>query len=474
MTFLLLLALLASCFFPADATTISTTNLSPEAQADLVTSIPGLPARLFGKRRMFSGYIPVDGTDRELFYWLVESDHGLANRPILLWTNGGPGCSGLLGFLTEQGPFRPTRGGRLVPNDFAWTRYASVVFIEQPVGVGFSRSANKLERYSDLNAAQDNYRFIVNFFERFSELKHNEFYITSESYGGHYLPTLARQLVDRGGVQNFKGMMVGNPLTSAALRAYGEFATFAGHQLLPQILASQYFHANKCRDNVDSIACLHLASEARSLVADLDPYGLDFPTCHAHSHVRDEKLALLNVLGIEVAKPQQQQRPPQSGSAKESRRRDLQYFPDRYQPCEESYTTTWLNRADVQKALHVRDKSPPWAACNNFINAAYNRSDVMASMVPYYQYLSQIKPPLKIWIYSGDDDSVCATAGDQEWIWDFPASSRWQAWHVEDQVAGYVTHFRGFVYSTVHGAGHMVPTTRPKFALELLKRFLEA
>ena len=87
--------------------------------------------------------------------------------------------------------------------------------------------------------------------------------------------------------------------------------------------------------------------------------------------------------------------------------------------------------------------------------------------------MAAVKPALKIWVYSGDDDSVCATAGDQEWIWDFGAVGKaWVPWHVDGQVAGWVTHLKGFVYSTVHGAGHMVPSTRPRFALELLVRGL--
>jgi len=327
---------------------------------------------------MFSGYIPVDGTDRELFYWFVESDHGLASRPVLLWTNGGPGCSGFLGLLTEQGPFRPSAHGWLLPNDFAWTRYASVVFIEQPVGVGFSHTGKAGETYSDGNAASDNYRFVVNFFERFRELKANEFYITSESYGGHYMPMLAKQIVDRGGVPQFRGFMVGNPLTSGPLRDFGEFATFAGHQLLPKSLTEQYFKQHGCRDAPESLACARLMMEARGIVGGLDPYGLDFPKCNAH--VMAEKVALLKVLGLVDAAVQPRGVKDEGGDAQVARRA-MQYFPDKYLPCEEGYATKWLNRKDVQAALHARPGKAPWAGCNDFINVAWNRTDTVVSMV---------------------------------------------------------------------------------------------
>jgi len=416
----------------------------------------------------------VDGEGRELFYWFVESDKGFAKSPLLLWTNGGPGCSGLLGFLTEQGPFRPTQGGKLEENKHAWTKLASMVFIEQPVGVGFSKGS-KGETYSDANAAKDNYRFIVNFFKRFPELRSNEFFITSESYGGHYMPTLAKELVDRGGVPNFKGFMVGNPLTTGQLRDVGEFMTFHGHSLIPQTLFDEY-HKNQCIEKTYSVTCLHLAGEARGIVEGLDPYGLDFPVCN----VKSEKLALLSKLGL-VAQPKKE--PPSEDVpvtrfqehelvVESRRRRRLQYFPPKYEPCEESYTVSWLNRPDVKRALHVRAGAPTWSACNDFINIAYNQTDVEASMIPIYEYLAN--KALKIWVYSGDDDSVCPTWAEQQWVWKFPATSRWNAWKVDGQVAGYQAHFKGLTFVTVHGAGHMVPSTRPNEALELLNRFLKA
>lgn len=278
------------------------------------------------------------------------------------------------------------------------------------------------------------------------------------------MPTLAKELVDRGGVHNFKGFLVGNPLTTGQLRDVGEFMTFHGHNLIPQILFDEY-HKNQCIEKTYSNACQHLANEARSIVAGLDPYGLDFPTCN----VKAEKMAFLSKLGLIKVDKNSVDASVNSDPAQIQRRR-LQYFPQNYQPCEESYTISWLNRPDVKKALHVRADATTWSACNNFINVVYNRTDVAASMIPYYEYLAT--KPLKIWVYSGDDDSVCATWAEQQWVWKFPASSRWNPWHVDNQVAGYQVHFKGLSFVTVHGAGHMVPSTRPKEALELLKRFL--
>ena len=69
---------------------------------------------------------------------------------------------------------------------------------------------------------------------------------------------------------------------------------------------------------------------------------------------------------------------------------------------------------------------------------------------------------------------MCATAQEQEWIWTLPtnAATKWAPWHVDGQVAGYTVNFKGLSFATVHGAGHMVPSTRPQAALELFRRFL--
>lgn len=136
---------------------------------------------------------------KELFYWFVECQKDPDDAPLILWTNGGPGCSGLAGFLTENGPFRVGYNGTsLVHNTHSWNKLANMVFIEQPAGVGFSHYSAGHFEYSDQQCATDNRMFIMKFFERYPALQNHPFYLSSESYGGHYLPTLAKELVEKG------------------------------------------------------------------------------------------------------------------------------------------------------------------------------------------------------------------------------------------------------------------------------------
>ena len=157
--------------------------------------------------------------------------------------------------MTEQGPFRPQPDGSLAKNEYAWNKVANYLFIEQPVGVGFSYSTTKSDykHVGDDDAAQYNYNLIRDFLERFPEYQSNDFYITAESCaspcrapvglrfalsfscpplpfrshvpsllhafrasdGGHYMPTLAKYILDHNDDKliNFKGFAVGNPFT---------------------------------------------------------------------------------------------------------------------------------------------------------------------------------------------------------------------------------------------------------------------
>ena len=156
-----------------------------------IKKLPGAPSVVF---KQFSGYIDI-GPRGKLFHWFVESQSETPESdPVLLWTNGGPGCSGLVGFMIENGPFRPTANGTLALNPHAWNKLANIVYIEQPVGVGYS-VANGVLAYDDALAAKDNLAFVKGFFKAFPQLSANPFYLTSESYGGHYLPTLADAIV---------------------------------------------------------------------------------------------------------------------------------------------------------------------------------------------------------------------------------------------------------------------------------------
>jgi len=298
----------------------------------------------------FSGYVPVH-SGRSLFYWFVESSSSTSpsTDPVVLWTNGGPGCSGLTGFLSEQGPFRAIQKSNskeavLELNPYAWNKVANMIFIEQPAGVGFSTATGAIH-YGDEQSATDNAAFVEGWLARFPQYKANPFYLTSESYGGHYLPTLAVKLKAKPGI-NFRGFAVGNPLTWMPLRDFGQYATYAAHQLLPAPLWNDFLDAG-CKKDISKAKCQTMLDTFDQLTADIDPYGLDFPICRSSASASHALLRKLH----------------------QAKGRVGGYFPTRYRPCADDYMIHYLNRKDVQGAIHITTPGTvDWTPCSDEVS----------------------------------------------------------------------------------------------------------
>jgi carboxypeptidase C (cathepsin A) len=434
-------------------------SYTKEALQDQILEMPGLsyePAF-----NQFSGYIQLSGTEKQIHYWLVEAE--IPDAPLVFWTNGGPGCSGLIGFMTEQGPFRPDEAGLIQPNEYAWNKVANMVFLEQPVGVGFSYSNNKDDyKIGDDQAAKDNLATIRGFLTRFPQFAESPLYITSESYGGHYMPTLANEIIQYNDATemnklNFKGFAVGNPYTDYYSGVGAEMETYWGKQLLPKPSWDKYV-ANGCltvEQQLNNSVCTYMILDFMKKVGNLNPYALDYPVC-----LSSQQRAMHTFLhGSEGGS---------EGVAS-------------YEPCEDEFSANYLNDPAVKKAIHVLDDIE-WVECSH--TTKYQMADKMLPMEKYYRTLlnSKTHPDLRILVYSGDDDSVCGTIGTQKWIYDlgFPVDNLWTTWSIDGQTAGYSTTFKTpfgkdsrFAFMTVHGAGHEVPTYKPKEALDLFQRYLE-
>ncbi|CAG2111856.1 unnamed protein product, partial [Medioppia subpectinata] len=111
------------------------TCLVSAVNEDEIQSLPGLSEAINFKQ--YSGYLSI-GDGKHYFYWFVESQKDPKTAPVVLWLNGGPGCSSLFGKLQENGPFKVTPNGlNLTLNPNAWNIEANVVYFESPVGIGF-------------------------------------------------------------------------------------------------------------------------------------------------------------------------------------------------------------------------------------------------------------------------------------------------------------------------------------------------
>jgi cathepsin A (carboxypeptidase C) len=155
----------------------------------------------------------------KLYFLMAESRSNPDKDPLIIWLQGGPGCSSMLGLYTENGPynFRFDKDHikdpfELVKNNFSWNNAANVMYIDQPIGTGFSFTDSWTAfRMTEDQVAEDFYIFLHNFLHKYPKFQGREIFLTGESYAGHYIPVIARtlQLKDDPWI-NLGGLAIGN------------------------------------------------------------------------------------------------------------------------------------------------------------------------------------------------------------------------------------------------------------------------
>ncbi|KAI3425588.1 Carboxypeptidase, partial [Psidium guajava] len=311
---------------------------------DRIRRLPGQPQVEFDH---YSGYVTVDElAGRAFLYYLAEAPRDKDSLPLLLWLNGGPGCSSLAyGAMQELGPFRVHSDGKtLYRNKFAWNIAANVLFLESPAGVGFSYS-NTTSDYStngDRKTAEDNYVFILNWLERFPEYKNRDLYLSGESYAGHYVPQLAHNILYHNKeanqtLINLKGIMIGNAVMDDEADLRGMYDYLATHALISDETWNEIqkycdFSANA---TAQSSRCTSAADDADDDVSSLDTYNIYAPLCSSSNLTSHPGKASIV----------------------------------KFDPCSEDYVRAYMNRAGVQEALHanVTKLEYGWEPCSDVI-----------------------------------------------------------------------------------------------------------
>ncbi|KAK8920882.1 Pheromone-processing carboxypeptidase KEX1 [Metarhizium anisopliae] len=181
-----------------------------------VRELPGLPKNS-PPIKMHAGHIEVTPeTNGNLFFWHFQNNH-IANRQrTVIWLNGGPGCSSEDGALMEVGPYRVTKDNALTLNNGTWNEFANLLFVDNPVGTGFSY-VDTNSYIHGLNAMATQFiTFLEKFFALFPEYESDDLYIAGESYAGQHIPYIARAILDRNKSKsraetwNLGGLLIGN------------------------------------------------------------------------------------------------------------------------------------------------------------------------------------------------------------------------------------------------------------------------
>jgi cathepsin A (carboxypeptidase C) len=154
---------------------------------------------IFLNESYYAGFEPLD-TRGDIFYWMFESRAEPAKDPLVVWLTGGPGCSSELALFIENGPFKINKADKtLKSHPFSWNNNANLLFLDQPLGTGFSKG-KQLDTTEEQIAA-DFYTFMTEFLQTFPQFKGRDFFITGESYAGHYIPAISSHIVQKGGLK---------------------------------------------------------------------------------------------------------------------------------------------------------------------------------------------------------------------------------------------------------------------------------
>ncbi|KAF7659081.1 hypothetical protein LDENG_00003530, partial [Lucifuga dentata] len=430
---------------------------------DEVTDLPGMTFK--PNYQQWSGYLQArPGTF--LHYWFVTSQRDPAKDPLVLWLNGGPGCSSLDGFLSENGPFHVNDDGKtLYENKFSWNKIANVLYLESPAGVGFSYSDDQKYKTDDDQVADDNYRALQSFFAKFPNFTHNEFFIFGESYGGIYAPTLSLRVATGSAKINFKGFAVGNGLSSfdlndQSLIYFGYYHGLFGEDLWQDLITNCCDKESCNFYNTSSETCKMQVTVAFDIVYNegLNEYALYLDCAGgARSHKGYERS--MSHLFKNYRKYKVSGAIPFSKSL------------DEVPPCIDSKAQSqWLNRGDVRKALHIPDILPPWDLCSDDVGDQYGKLYPTVKQV----YLKLLSMGLPVLVYNGDTDMACNFLGDRWFVEDLglKASTGYQSWIYDNQIAGFYQQYGNITFLTVKGAGHMVPQWAPGPAFHMFQAFI--
>ncbi|XP_058739519.1 serine carboxypeptidase-like 20 [Vicia villosa] len=477
--------------------TFVVTHSAPKGS--LITNLPGFNGSLPSKH--YGGYVTIDESHgKNLYYYFVESESNSSSKdPIVLWLNGGPGCSSLDGFVYEHGPFnfeKPVPKGalpKLKLNPYSWSKVSNVIYLDSPVGVGFSYSKNLSDyKTGDKQTAADAHTFLLKWFELYPEFLANPLFLAGESYAGVYVPTLADEIVKgiEAGIKpklNFKGYLIGNPVADKI---------FDGNALVPfahgmGLISDQIFEntTKTCNGTFyppDSVACSNILLKVDHIINRLNIYNILEPCYYAddteENQNKKSKLPLsFRQLGkteksLPIRKRMFGRAWPYGAIVEDGIVPSWPQLTSKSliaPPCvNDEIASVWLNNPEVRKAIHTAEKSAvsDWYLCTDKLEYDHD----LGSMIPYHKNLTA--KGYSALIFSGDHDMCVPYTGTEAWTRSlgYKIVDEWRPWLIDNQVAGFTQGYDNKLrFLTVKGSGHTVPEYKPKESLYFYRNFLD-
>ncbi|KAK4263949.1 hypothetical protein QN277_029299 [Acacia crassicarpa] len=367
-----------------------------------------------------SGYLSVNHASKSaIFYTFYEAQNPtspLSQTPLLIWLQGGPGCSSMIGNFFELGPWRVTKSLNLAPNPGSWNRIFGLLFLDSPIGTGFSVASNPSEiPRNQKSVAKHLFAAITEFIRLDPDFKFRPIYITGESYAGKYVPAIGYYILHRNSRFNLAGVAIGDGLTHPVVQV----ATHALNAYYVGLINEK--QKNELEEvQSEAIRLTKLGNWSEAVEARTNALGL-----------------LRNMTGLATL-----------------------YHYTRKSPYEDDLVTEFLKSKEVKKALGANE-SIVFEACSDTVGEAM-KEDKMKSVKHMVEYLVK---KTRVLLYQGQFDLQDGVVQVEAWVrtmkWDgiekYLNADR-KIWKVNGEIAGYVQKWESLTNVVVLGAGHLLPS----------------
>ncbi|KAF0698416.1 Aste57867_10945 [Aphanomyces stellatus] len=389
------------------------------------------------------------------FYSFFESRNNPATDPLVVWLEGGPGSSSTWAMFNINGPcsINNDLNGTTI-NPYSWTNNASVLWLDQPTGVGFSYGDVGDDDSNEVDVGCNFYAFMQGWLTKHPHFQSNPFFITGQSYGGHYVPATANYIVRQQTAQrdanttihiNLQGIAIGNGLTDTVTQMPFSVNMAVANSYNVSLVTS----AELQQMQVDAKTLESLLSQCQQ--------PNETKACLQSVEYWDER-----IMSPMVTNPT----------------RNIYDLRDPCSPNCSDYgmnkTNDFLNKVWVQRLMGV-NKGFVWSndTVHNEFGVDFAKST--AHFVPEI-----LAAGVRVLLYVGDADLICDWKGNDAWAkkleWGGKATYNAAAvvpLQVDGKEAGQVRSGRGLSFARVYGAGHCAPADQPYVSLALLNRFFQ-
>lgn len=403
-----------------------------------------------------SGYFDTPSGDG-IFYWYFESRGDPSKDPVVVWLNGGPGCSSLEAVIVENGPSRIQNAeGQLARNPWSWNNHANVLYIDNPAKVGYSVGKSVT---NSITASEDFKNSIKLFFKQHSELEQNVLHIAGESYAGRYVPVFAEAVNESPDVgKKVESIMIGNGLVNPVSEYDAYQPMLCGKGGWPA-----RFSNNECESMANQTP---RCAQSMTQCMDTVQLGNDGggPECQIASlfcSPLQESFRSLNPYDIR-------------DKGCETTETGLCYK-------DMDWAQAYFNRPEVMDALGAASsiKQNGFQICSSAVTDGFYQSGD-----PYFPTFRNVSSLLTqgtpVLAYNGDADIVLNWIGANQWTseTEWPNQQEFQNAQRKDWIPngqlkrGEIKNYGKFSFLTVHDAGHMVPYNQPESAYYMVQSWI--